>query len=244
MKQSAKIAYLLDSFEGPLDFLLHLIRRNEVDIYGVSIKEIVEQFLKTFRNLEEQPIDDGAEFVSDAALLMWLKSKMLLPAHDQIDEADGEIDPKFEIIHQLYDYCRFRDAGKALATMEQEQSSYYFRGAERDPEVGKPLGLEHITLEELGGLFKDALKKAEGRSGRIQEENWKVSDKIKTITQSVRESGKVALCDLFDSGKSRQELIVTFLAVLELMKLGTARVVREVESGRVMVINGVEENNG
>lgn len=213
--------FQLDNFEGPLEYLLHLIQKSELDIYDIPVSSLTRQFL----DREEDPeIDAGAEFVGNASLLLWLKSKMLLPKHEQeLIVGELEVDPRFEVIHQLLDYCRFKEAAKELSQMELRQNAHYLRGADPDFDPQKNMGIEHISLEELAQLFQQVLSKSVTYVGQIQEEEWKVSDKIRTVRFLLKEQGKIEFNQLFLEGRPRVEWIVTFLALLELMKMGELR---------------------
>ena len=224
----------LNNFEGPLDFLWHLIQKNELDIYEIRIQQITEQFLA---KLHEKEIDNAAEFISTAACLIWLKSKSLLPKHeqDQLPQEIEEEDPKFEIIHHLIDYSRFKEAAKELSELEQKQSVFYPRGA-ANIDLQKNLGIEHLCLDDLASLFQQLLAKSKVQKGQVKEEIWKVSDKIQSIRQQLGIDQKILFEVIFSPDRSRAELIVTFLAVLELMKIGEARVVRELSTKKIMII--------
>lgn len=217
MNKTQTDIFHLDNFEGPLEFLLHLIQKAELDIHEIPVSRLTRQFLERPDDLE---IDAGAEFVGNASLLLWLKSKMLLPKHEQEVSVDElQVDPRFEIIHQLMDYCRFKEAAKELSQIELRQNAYYLRGAEAgDPQ--KNMGIEHVSLEELSLMFKQVLSKSVTHVGQIQEEEWKVSDKIRTVRFMIKEQNRIEFDQLFIEGRSRIEWIVTFLAVLELMKIG------------------------
>lgn len=235
MQETEEPTFIIDNFEGPLDFLLHLIQKNEIDIYEVPINKIIDQFLEKLQN-HLTDIDTGAEFIATAATLLCLKSKMLLPKHEQaIDPDELEEDPNFEIIHHLIDYCRFKQAAKSLSEREQQQSGFYSRGVESLPDIKKTLGIEHLTLDDLAGLFKEIASKAAANRGTVHEDVWKVSDKIKYVRKILKEELKIGFESLFSAEMPRLELIVTFLAVLELMKLGEACVIRDKATERVMV---------
>jgi segregation and condensation protein A len=226
-------SFTLDVFEGPLDFLLHLIQKSEIDIYSVQIQNIMDQFTERFD--KELCVDTGAEFIATASSLLLLKSKMLLPKHEQVSNPEDEqLDPRFEIIHKLIEYCRFKEAAKELAERERVQGAFYYRGSDI-PEIKKPLGVEHLTLDDLASLFRQIVAKAQHQKGTIHEEEWRVSDKIKLIRQLLKEPRKIGFEILFSPERSRTELIVTFLAVLELMKMGEIKVVRDVATQQVMI---------
>ena len=215
---------ILDNFEGSIEFLLHLIQSDEICIHDIPLHKLTRQFLEKYREAPE--LDSGAEFVGTTAFLVWLKSKALLPQHEQAaSEEEREGDPRFNLVHQLLDYCRFKEAAKVLEEREVDQSAYYLRGHE-DSEVKRSLGIEHISLEDLAVLFKEILAKAQVAKGSIAEEEWKVSDKMEALKTLLDQFHRVAFEELFSSCKSKLEMIVTFLALLEWMKRGEVRVVR------------------
>lgn len=234
MENDEQYSVKLENFEGPLEFLLHLVQKKEIDIYDVRLGRIAEQFIEEMR---QPDIDSGAEFVSTLASLIWLKSKMLLPKHEQAisEEEEEEIDPHFEVIHQLIDYCRFKQAGKELVQREYEQNAYFPRGVECT-EFKPPLGIEHLSLDDLALLFRDAVAKAQSFSGHVQEESFRVSDKIRLLRKLLKDPGKILFEMIFLRGRYKEELIVTFLAILELMKLGEACIVKNNATNSVYII--------
>jgi segregation and condensation protein A len=238
MKSIEDHIFALDNFEGPLDFLLHLIQKSEIDIYEVPLHKITEQYLAKLQELISPAVDGGAEFIGTTASLLLLKSKMLLPKHEQPGLVEEEeIDPRFEIIHQLIEYCRFKDAAKELSELEQKQSAFFSRGIENS-ESKKPLGIEHLSMQDLATMFQHVLAKAASHRGIIQEEVWKVSDKISFIQRLLKDLNKIRFDVLFSPVQSRDELIVTFLAVLELMKMGELKVVKETLENVILLIKG------
>jgi segregation and condensation protein A len=229
--------FSLENFSGPLSFLLHLIQKDELDIYDIPMHKITTQYLERIKNLMVPSVDGGAEFIGTASFLLWMKSKMLLPKHEQTVEGEEELDPSFEIIHQLLAYCKFKEAAKDLGTREQRQSCYHLRAVGELPEAKKGLGIEHLSVEDLAELFKDVLSRAPADKGKIEEEEWRVNDKIKYIRNLFQKSEKILFKELFTPEKQKGELIVTFLAVLELMKLGEGAVVKSQETGEIVIIS-------
>jgi len=245
MKLQTIEQFSLDHFEGPLDLLWHLIQRQEIDIYEVSLQKITQQYIAKYQEMVTQDLDNGAEFIALAASLIWLKSKTLLPVHEQQTDPDliEESDPNFEVIHQLLDYCRFKQAAKTLSDREAQQSAYYLRGMDTDTEVKKNLGIAHLSLDDLASMFREILSKAKVNRGLIHEESWRVSDKIKALQYLLKEHKKVAFQAIFTIDKSRIELIVTFLALLELMKSGHASVILDPVLNTIVVVSK-EGNHG
>ncbi|MBN9377658.1 MAG: segregation and condensation protein A [Chlamydiales bacterium 38-26] len=229
--------FALENFEGPLDFLLHLIQKHEIDLSEVSIKKITEQYIKKLEEMQTPSVDAGAEFIASTSFLLWLKSRMLLPKHEQIlSSEEEELDPRFNIIHQLLDYCRFKDAAKELTQLELSQSAYYSRSQDPNIEINKSLGIEHLTIDDLANLFKQALAKASVETRIIQEEEWRVADKIRWIRHHLKNSSELEIYELFVEGKSKMELIVTFLAILELMKIGDVQLIKN-QNQKVLLIS-------
>lgn len=233
--------FSLANFEGSLDFLLCLIQKDEIDIYDVPIQKLIEQFIQKLTEWENDQLDKGAEFIGTAAYLVWLKSKTLLP-HDEdpIGLEEFAEDPHFEIIHHLIDYCRFKQAAKELNHLQDKQQGYYYRGVDV-PEWRKPLGIDHVSLEELSQLFKEMMSRAGDIPPQIEEESWRVSDKIQAIRRYLNEQPSFLLTTLISSHQSRLEIIVIFLAILELMKNGELIVGREQSTGALMVFAKIEE---
>lgn len=222
--------FALANFEGPLDFLWHLIQKSEIDICEINLQQITDQYSLS-------GLDQGAEFVGTTASLLLLKSRSLLPQHEQsISPENEELDPRFEIIHQLLDYCRFKDTARLLMEREKKQSSFYVRGVDGTHEVQKPLGIDHLTLEDLASLFQTIVSKAESKTGFIDEDIWRVSDKIFWLREELKIHRSTFFSALFSEELCREELIVTFLAVLELMKLGELTVIREKTTQEIMIV--------
>ena len=184
--------FSLENFSGPLAFLLHLIQKDEIDIYDIPLHKITHQYLAKIKDLMVPSVDGGAEFIGSASFLLWLKSKMLLPKHEQTVGEEEELDPSFEIIHQLLAYCRFKEAAKDLGSLELKQSVYHLRGVGELPEAKKSLGIEHLSLEDVAELFKDVLRRAPAEKGKIQEEVWRVGDKIKYIRNLFHKQEKIS----------------------------------------------------
>lgn len=225
--------FILENFEGPLDLLWHLVTRQEIDIYQISILEIIEQYLS-----KKNDWALGSEFIALAASFVWFKSKTLLPKHEQQQEQnlEEETDPHFDIIHQLVDYCRFKQAAKELSERQLQQGAFYPRGIESG-EAKKKLGIDHLSLDDLSQLFQEILAKSSPKTGIIEEEEWKVSDKIFLLRQCLIKQKVLDFFSVFDIRMSRIELIVTFLALLEMMKSGEARVARDSELNTICIFS-------
>lgn len=221
-------AFSLDSFEGPLDLLLYLIQKKEVDIYEVPLLSITKQYLSYLEELTHLSVDAGAEFLGTTALLMYIKSQTLLPKKEA-HEGTEELDPRYELLQQLLEYHQVRDLAKNLSEKEDVQASYFSRGVTPLTEKPEPpIGIDHLSLEDLSHFFNEVMMRAESRKGSpIQGEKWSVRGKMEWITRLLASDQKVCAAQVFSASFYREELIVTFLAVLELMKLGNLYAIRD-----------------
>lgn len=230
--------FSLENFEGPLYLLWHLLNRQEIEIYQIPIVDIIHQYLSR-QKPSAGNLDLGAEFIALAAAFLWFKSKALLPKHEQQQEQnlEEELDPHFDIIHHLIDYCRFKQAAKDLAIIEERQSAFYPRGVE-EHDVKKNLGIKHLSLDDLATLFKQILAKSIPQKGIIQPEEWQVCDKISYLRERLAKEQTIHFTEVFNDMMGRMELIVTFLALLEMMKLGEAKAVYISEQEKYYITAG------
>jgi segregation and condensation protein A len=235
--------FTLENFEGPLDFLLHLIQKSELTITDIPIQQIMRQYLERIQSLQSCSVDQGAEFIGTAATLVWLKSRLLLPRHETEDQELEDLnDPRFEIIHLLLEYCQFKQTAKELTVKEAEQAANYPRGSQPLPEMEKGLGIDHFSMEDLFKLFQGVLVQASRKKkGEIHEEEFRVCDKISLMRSYFKKNIQLSFSELFKKEHCKEELIVTFLAILELMKNGEAKLMRD-ESGKIQFIPEVNED--
>ena len=211
----------LEVFEGPLDLLLYLIKKDEVDIYDISIERITQQYLAFMDAFKVLDLEVAGEFVVMAANLIYIKSRSLLPVHVQPpeEEADEE-DPRWDLIRQLVEYKKFKDAAAQLSQRELDQSNLFTRLPEPEAAVERPLG--EVSVFDLIAAFNKILKRIEGKTEDLREifeENFSVSDKIDFIMKMTASGVALKFTELFASAASRTEVVVTFLALLELVRL-------------------------
>lgn len=231
----------LDVFEGPLDLLLYLIKKEEVDIYDIPIEQVTTQYMQYLSVMQMLNLELAGEFVVMAATLMYIKSRMLLPTDQQItadDEDEGE-DPRWELIRQLVEYKKFKDAALQLSQRESEQANIFVRQSpDAGIEVDQPVELAEVSIFDLIGAFQDVLKRANAREEfrEITEERYTVSDKIEEILYSLRDRSELVFQDLFHDTASRAEVVVTFLALLELIRLKRLRVRQGEAFGTINVV--------
>ncbi|MFT4176148.1 MAG: segregation/condensation protein A [Luteolibacter sp.] len=213
----------LEIFEGPLDLLLYLIKKDEVDIQSISIERITRQYLDYIGTFKLLNIDLASEFIVMAANLMYLKSRTLLPRVDQPPEEDAEEDdPRWELIRQLIEYKKFKDAAAFLSFREQEQEARFAHQPETpDAPAEDPVALGEVSIFDLIRAFQNVLKRFEESHdfGDIIDDRYTVSDKIEFLLGRFDYGQARRFEDLFESASTKAEVIVTFLAVLELMKL-------------------------
>lgn len=229
----------LEIFEGPLDLLLYLIKRDELDIYDISIERITRQYLEYLQAFKELNIEVAGEFVVMAANLIYLKSRSLLPADLQPPEEDvEEDDPRWDLIRQLIEYKKFKEAAGQLQVRALEQERIFARmGDGSVPELA-PLPLGEVGIFQLINAFQNVLKRLDAKEDlrEIFGENFTVSDKIETILQTVARGKPVRFSELFLRVASRVEVVVTFLALLELIRLKQVRAIQPNEFSEIEIV--------
>ncbi|MDR1191196.1 MAG: segregation/condensation protein A [Verrucomicrobiales bacterium] len=217
----------LPVFEGPLDLLLYLIKKEEVDIYEVELGKICDQYLAYLDSLDDLEIEVAGEFLVIAATLVFLKSRTLLPVDQQMpadEEEEGE-DPRLELIRQLVEYKKFKDAAAELSDLQQLQEKLFHRDVTPDlPRPEKP-ALGDVSTLDLARAFQKTLQRIREKQGfkEIEAEQFTVSQKIELILRRIEDEGTLPFTSLFAEYCSRAELAVTFLAVLELVRLKQIR---------------------
>jgi len=213
----------LDVYNGPLDLLLYLIKKDEVDIHSISIERITRQYLDYINTFKLLNIDLASEFIVMAANLMYLKSRTLLPRVDQPPEEDAEEDdPRWELIRQLIEYKKFKDAAGFLSLRELEQEGRFaHQPDETDSPAPEPPTLAEVSIFDLIRAFQNVLKRFEESHdfGDIIDDRFTVSDKIELLMKHFQPGESRRFGEMFQSATTKAEVIVTFLALLELMKL-------------------------
>lgn len=218
----------LEIFEGPLDLLLYLIKRDELDIYDISLERITSQYLEYLQAFKELNIDVAGEFIVMAANLIYMKSRSLLPADQQPPEEDAEDDdPRWDLIRQLIEYKKFKEAAAQLQLRQLEQERTFSRIAPAPADLmPAPLRLGEVGIFQLINAFQNVIKRIEAREDlrEIFGEHFTVSEKIDSILQRVAGGVSLKFSELFAGIASRVEIVVTFLALLELIRLKQVRV--------------------
>jgi segregation and condensation protein A len=227
-------------FEGPLDLLLYLIKKEEVDIYEVNLTQLATQFIEYIDLMRMLDLEVAGEFVVMAATLMYIKSRELLPKDQQVQvegEDEGD-DPRWELIRQLVEYKKFKDAAAELHALEIRQESVYPRlPAKLEFEADAPAPKPEVSLFDLLNAVNAILRRVAAREqGRdIFEDRWTVSEKIELLLQLVTERAPLKFSELFEGVTSRSEVVATFLALLELIRLKQVVVTQEKEFAEIEI---------
>jgi segregation and condensation protein A len=230
----------LEVFEGPLDLLLYLIRKDEVDIYDISIERVTSQYLEYLETFRMLDLDIAGEFVVMAANLIYIKSRSLLPVHQQPPEEDAEEeDPRWDLIRQLIEYKKFKDAAFQLQRWEMQQEGHVVRVPGK-PVFEDPGGLlkSEVGIFDLISAFRKVLKRIEQKREDLREifeESFTVADKIDYIMRSIPGGKSVSFSDLFAFAASRAEIAVTFLALLELIRMKQVSVLQSELFGEIEI---------
>ena len=217
----------LDVFEGPLDLLLYLIRREELDIYDIPIERITTEYMKFIEDARRLNLDIAGEFIVMAATLMVIKSRMLLPVTRRMNNEDGDeewVDPRLDLVRQLVEYKKFKDAALRLERMEAFEANSFDYGGGR-PKFEKTAAdakgaLANLDLYDLLTAFQEVVARAnEMPHEELKGIRFSVPEKMDYVLERTRKDGQVAFTSLFDPEHApKGEIIVTFLALLELLR--------------------------
>jgi len=211
-------------FEGPLDLLLYLVKKEEVDIYEVNLTKMASQFIEYIELMRQLDLEVAGEFLVMASTLMYIKSRELLPVDRQVEAEgdDDEEDPRWELIRQLVEYKKFKDAATQLQQREAEQENVFPRlPGKLEYESAEPPARPEVSLFDLIHAVSNVLKRFQQRDEPrdIFEDKWTVSEKLELLRQLMAGKGVLTFSELFQQSASRTEVVVTFLALLELIRL-------------------------
>lgn len=222
MAEELKIT--LPHYEGPLDLLLDLIRRQKLSIYDIPIAEVTSQYLAFLRLLEEVDVDMAADFLPMAAQLIYIKSRMLLPPDP--DAAEDEEDPRAELVHRLLEYEKFRNAAEMLHQRELVEKAAWTRPGGLELEAGALEPQVTATLFDLLSVFRDVLARLEERpSMDIDREEFSVEQMARFLVQRLEAAGgALGFRELMAHFRTRGAVIAAFLALLELARLNTIQI--------------------
>jgi len=226
----------LEVFEGPLDLLLYLIKKEELDIHDIPIGRITDQYLEYLNLMKVLDLNIAGDFIVMSSTLMLIKSRMLLPITERPEEEEEE-DPRWDLVKQLLEYKKFKDVAEHLEELETNMENIFVReDAFMDLGQAPNVDLADASIFDLITCFNEAL----GRAGEedlkeIFAEEYTVSQKITFIIESLKITKQLSITDLFSGMISRQEIVCTFLAVLELMKLSKISAIQDESFGSIVV---------
>ena len=234
-----EISYKLEHFEGPLDLLLHLIEKNKVSIYDIPIVEITNQYLDYVNHMDKEDLNLVSDFLVMAATLIDIKSRMLLPREEE--EESEEEDPRTELVNRLLEYKKYKYISQELADLEDSAGLHLFKPATVPPEVARyepPVDLDELldgpTLARLQTIFHQVMKRKEDKIdrvrssfGTIKKEPISLEERIGSVMDYARKHRTFRFRQILEQGADKLEVVVTFLAILELMKIGKIHLTQE-----------------
>ena len=229
----------LDIFQGPLDLLLYLIKKNEIDIYNIPIAVVTEQYLEYIDVMKSLNLDVAGEYLVMASTLIHIKSKLLLPVHD---DAEDEEDLREELTRQLLEYQAYKEAALNLDTMSLLGRDVFKRGYPSEDETDSKRSLEEMNIFELVEAFRIVISSM--KSGDLMEidvERMSLSDRINEIMERLTEERVITFADLLGELNDRIKIIYTFLAILELMKLRVIKAYQAESFGAIRIFLAVDK---
>ncbi len=222
---SREMAIRLPVFEGPLDLLLFLIRKNELDIYDIPIEQVTRQYLDVLRQMEALSLEVAGEFFVMASTLMYIKSRMLLPVNEQDsqpDEETEEADPRWELVEQLLEYKRFKEAAEQIRQAVERQQDFLPRLYKAGEEDRDPRPLKPSDRLEVWNMFNLVLRRLSEKivQGEIHDEQVTVADRMEHVLHRLQTSRSFLFSELFEGEPiTHSKLVATLLAILELTRL-------------------------
>ncbi len=213
----------LKNFEGPLDLLLFFIKRDELNIYDIPISHITHEFLDYINMLEEFDLEVASEFILMASMLMSIKAKMMLPHVESDEDELDEDDPRYELVQRLLEYKQYKEMSEKLAVIDEEVQKKYYRGYPSADDVEKQAtgeALKDVTLFELISAFNNVLNDIKRKNvyHKVEKIEFTIEQQSEYVFNRLRDAGKLSFISLCRELKNRTEIVVTFLAVLEMLK--------------------------
>lgn len=243
----------LQVFEGPLDLLLHLIDKNKIDIYDIPIVEITNQYMEYIQAMEKEDLNVMSEFLVMAATLLDIKCKMLLPK--EVNEEGEEEDPRQELVEQLLEYKMYKYMSYELRDRQMDGEQVLYKDPSIPNEVMEyvePVDLDELlgdlTLAKLNRIFKEVMKKqvdkidpVRSKFGKIEKEEVTLPDRLHFVSEYARTHSRFSFRSLLEQQTSRTQIVVTFLAVLQLMKEGVILIRQEHAFDDILILSRIEE---
>ena len=243
----------LQVFEGPLDLLLHLIDKNKIDIYDIPIVEITNQYMEYIQAMEKEDLNIMSEFLVMAATLLDIKCKMLLPK--EVNEEGEEEDPRQELVEQLLEYKMYKYMSYELRDRQMDGEQVLYKDPSIPNEVleyVEPVDLDELlgdlTLAKLNRIFKEVMKKqvdkidpVRSKFGKIEKEEVTLPDRLDFVSEYARTHSRFSFRSLLEQQTSRTQIVVTFLAMLQLMKEGVILIRQEHAFDDILILSRIEE---
>lgn len=246
----------LEVFEGPLDLLLHLIDKNKIDIYDIPIVEITNQYMEYIQAMEREDLNIMSEFLVMAATLLDIKCRMLLPK--EVNDEGEEEDPRQELVNQLLEYKMYKMMSYELKDRQIDGEQTFCKSPTIPDEVldyVEPVDLDRLlgdlTLAKLNRVFQDVMKRqadkidpVRSKFGKLEKEEVTLPDKLDYVSSYAREHKQFSFRELLSSQSSRTQIVVTFLAILQLMKEGTIYIEQEQPFDDILISSDVKSGEG
>jgi segregation and condensation protein A len=243
---------ILESFEGPMDLLLHLIEKAQIDIYDIPINEITEQYIDYITKMEELDLEITSEFLVMASTLLEIKSKMLLPntnKEEGIEQLEmEEVDPRLELVRRLVEYKKYKYASQKLRSFEEIQKKVYYKPKEEISSfIDEDNELEEMDLKELVKALKNLLIKNKKHKNpidinEIQKEEYTLDECIGKIKEELKEKEKIKFSNLFEANWDRKKIVVTFLSLLELIRMKYITIYQEDNFSDIIINRKIRED--
>ena len=232
LAQKNNFAIRLPVFEGPLDLLLYLIRCNEIDIYDIPIETVTRQYIDIIDSMETLDLEIAGEFFVMASTLMYIKSRMLLPQKDlpfDQDIEDDSNDPRWELVQQLLEYKKFKEAADQIEYLILKNNDLISRTEPKDIIEAKERPLKPVDRRDLWNIFNQVLQRLSERisTGEIHAEKVTVADRMEFVLNYIKTKPEFLFTELFEQTTTRNTIIATFLAILELTRLGDLQIYQD-----------------
>lgn len=225
----------LDIYHGPLDLLLHLIKKNKIDIYNIPVAFITNEYLEHLEVMKALNLDIAGEFLVMASTLMYIKSRMLLPVVSN-EEDEAEEDPREQLIHQLLEYQRFKEAAMEMESLNILGRDTFTRKRVEEISNDDSADMSELSVFDLMTAFRDVIKKFPGfKMGEISRETITIKDKMINILNILKGRDKVELTEIIGNLVDKSEVILTFLALLELVKMKVISVVQNLDFSPIII---------
>lgn len=237
----------IDAFEGPLDLLLHLINQAEVDIYDIPVAQITDQYVTYIETMQELELDIASEYLVMAATLLAIKSQMLLPKQEELFEEewtlDEEEDPREELMNRLIEYRKYKEAANELKEKEKERSLIYTRAPDEldeyvTEEERRKLAISDVTLFDMLGAYQKLMRRKAllaPRTKTVKSQDYSIEDKIEYVLKRISDLNRPCHFEELFVERDRGQVVMTFLAILELMKTKTIRCVQNENFTDIMI---------